>query len=267
MYKIFDIHTHIYPNAIAEKAVTNLNAFYSFVCEGLGTADDMVPAEIEAKCCGALLLGVATTAHQVSRVNEALADACRTYTDNGFTLLAYGCMHQDSEDKPAIVEDILKMRLRGIKIHPDIQGVNIDDERMMPMYEAAEGRLPIYFHMGDDREEYQFSATERLVRIKKRFPKLEVIAAHLGGYRSWHKAGQLAALDNIWFDTSSALWAMTPERAKELIDLLGYERVMYGTDYPVAYPGSELTRFFAIELSEKERCAILYDNAARMLAL
>lgn len=267
MYKIFDIHTHIYPNAIAEKAVKNLNAFYSFVCEGLGTADDMVPAEREAQCCGALLLGVATTAHQVDRVNKSLADACKADTDASFTLLAFGCMHQDSEDKPTIVEDIIKKGLRGIKIHPDIQGVNIDDERMMPMYEAAEGRLPIYFHMGDDRDEYQFSATERLVKIKKRFPKLEVIAAHLGGYRSWHKSDKLAELDGIWFDTSSALWAMSPERAKYLIDLLGYKRVMYGTDYPVAYPESELKRFFAIHLSEDERRAILYDNAARMLGL
>ena len=37
MYKIFDIHTHTYPEAIAEKAVTSLNAFYEFVSEGKGT--------------------------------------------------------------------------------------------------------------------------------------------------------------------------------------------------------------------------------------
>ena len=34
MYKIFDIHTHTYPEALAEKAVRNLGAFYDFVPEG-----------------------------------------------------------------------------------------------------------------------------------------------------------------------------------------------------------------------------------------
>lgn len=37
MYKIFDIHTHTYPEAIAEKAVTALGRFYHFTPEGKGT--------------------------------------------------------------------------------------------------------------------------------------------------------------------------------------------------------------------------------------
>ena len=41
MYKIFDIHTHTYPPAIAQKAVTNLNAFYEFVSEGRGVYDEL----------------------------------------------------------------------------------------------------------------------------------------------------------------------------------------------------------------------------------
>ena len=36
-YKVFDIHTHTYPEAIAEKAVANLGKFYNFVPEGKGT--------------------------------------------------------------------------------------------------------------------------------------------------------------------------------------------------------------------------------------
>ncbi|MBO5306096.1 MAG: amidohydrolase family protein [Clostridia bacterium] len=77
----------------------------------------------------------------------------------------------------------------------------------------------------------------------------------------------LADLDNVWFDTSSALWAITPERASQLIHELGPARVMFGTDYPVAYVNSELERFLALDLSEQERRTILYDNAARFLGL
>jgi len=30
MYKIFDIHTHIYPDSVAKKAVDSLSLFYDF---------------------------------------------------------------------------------------------------------------------------------------------------------------------------------------------------------------------------------------------
>lgn len=267
MYKIFDVHTHIYPTAIAEKAVTNLNHFYDFICEGKGTLADITESSNKAEVAGALLLGVATNEKQVGHVNEYLAEVCRTYTTDTFRMLALACVHQETPNMPALVDEIEGMGLRGFKIHPDIQRVNIDDERLYPLYEAIEGRMPIAFHMGDDRKEYQFSTIERLVRVKKRFPSLEVLAAHLGGYRTWDKSFMLAELDNIWFDTSSALWAMTPEKATEIIQGLGTSRVLFGTDYPVAYASSELERFFALGLSKEERRAILYDNAARFLGL
>ncbi len=267
MYKIFDIHTHIYPETIAEKAVTNLNHFYDFVCEGKGTLSDITESSSLAEVAGCLLLGVATNEKQVGHVNEYLANACGAYTTDTFRMLAFACVHQDTPDMPALAEQIEKMGLRGFKIHPDIQRVNIDDERLYPLYEAIEGRMPIAFHLGDDREEYQFSAIERLLRVKKRFPRLEVLAAHLGGYRTWEKSHRLAELEHVWFDASSALWAISPERATSLVHELGTDRVMFGTDYPVAYVNSELERFLLLDLDETERRAILWDNAARFLGL
>lgn len=60
---------------------------------------------------------------------------------------------------------------------------------------------------------------------------------------------------------------MTPDYAGELIHCLGIDRVMFGTDYPVKVYATELARFFAVDLTEEERTAILYDNAARFLGL
>ena len=267
MYKIFDIHTHIYPEAIAERAVDNLNRFYSFVCEAKGTLPDIDKSSKQANVLGCLLLGVATNQKQMGSVNEYLAKACADYTTDNFKMLAFGCVHQDCENMAALADEVEKLGLKGFKIHPDIQRVNIDDERLFPLYEAIEGRLPIYFHIGDDRDEYQFSSTERLIRVMKQFPKLTVVAAHLGGYRTWHKISVFKEFDNVLFDTSSALWAMSPEYATDIIHELGADKVMFGTDYPVAYAESELERFFALGLNEQERKAILYDNAARFLGL
>ena len=42
---------------------------------------------------------------------------------------------------------------------------------------------------------------------------------------------------------------------------------MFGTDYPVALTKPEIDRILAIDLTEKERKDIFYNNAARFLHL
>ena len=60
---------------------------------------------------------------------------------------------------------------------------------------------------------------------------------------------------------------MTPERAKELIMIYGADRVLFGTDYPLWTPESEIERFMKIELTESEREDILYNNAAKLFSI
>ncbi len=267
MYKIFDIHTHTYPPALAEKAVRNLGAFYDFVPEGKGTYDDLEETSAPYNVRGFLLFSVATNAHQVQKVNDGIAALVKHSQSQGYLTRGFAGMHQDFPDFAAELDRIESIGLCGVKVHPDIQGVNIDDDRMLSLCELMEGRMPLYLHMGDNRPQYRFSEIDRLVKLKKLFPRLEVVAAHLGGYSAWEEAHKLAGIDGVWFDTSSALWAMTPERAGELIRMLGTDRVMFGTDYPVKHTGGELERFLAIDLTEREREDILYNNAARFLNL
>ncbi len=268
MYNIFDIHTHIYPDAIAEKAVVQLGKFYDFVPEGKGTYADMTDSERKFDVKGFLVFSVATNAHQVRKVNECLAAVAQKGKDEGFQAVAFGGLHQDCEDMKEQIDYALSLGLSGIKIHPDIQGVDITSPKLYPLYEEAEGRFPIYFHIGDNRPQYRFSEPKKLNKVLSDFPKLQVVAAHLGGYMSNDEAIEyLAGNENVMYDTSSALWAMTPERADYIIEKLGYDKVMFGSDYPVMYPGSDLERFFKLKLTESQREDILYNNAARFLKL
>ncbi|MBQ8551520.1 MAG: amidohydrolase family protein [Clostridia bacterium] len=268
MYKIFDIHTHTYPEAIAEKAVASLNVFYEFTSEGKGTYAELAENCKENGVAGMLLFSVATNPKQVQKVNDSIAALVQKSRDDGFETVGFMGIHQDYPDFAGEVERAAALGLRGVKLHPDIQGIDIDDNKLMALYEIIEGRMPLYMHMGDPRPKYRFSEPKKLARVLDRFPKLEVVAAHLGGYCAWDEAAVcLAGRPNVWYDTSSALWVLTPEKAGELIHKFGTDRVMFGTDYPVKNTAGEIDRFMKIDLTEKEREDIFYNNAKRFLKI
>lgn len=264
MRKIFDIHTHIYPEKIAAKASVNLGAFYNFVVEGKGTYEDLQRVGAESGTRGFLLLGVATNPTQVHSVNDFIADTVKLSRSRGYHTFGFMGMHQDHSDFAAELDRAVSIGLSGVKIHPDIQGVDIDDRRLYELYSLIEGKLPLYLHMGDDRPQYRFSSPEKLSKILNEFPNLTVVAAHLGGYRSWESAMEtLAGRENVWYDTSSALWAMSVDYANKVVSKLGTEKLMFGTDYPVKNTDEEIERVLALDLTDSEREDIFWNNAAR----
>ena len=176
-------------------------------------------------------------------------------------------LHQNltDEEVESEVEWAIQNGFKGIKLHPDFQKFNIDDENAEKFYRAASGKLPILFHIGDDR--YDFSNPKRLVNIAKKYPGTNFIAAHFGGYRCWDSAELYVGLKNVYFDTCSSLPFINTERAKEIIDMLGADRFFFATDFPMWDASGELERFNKIQLTEKEREDIFYNNAARFLHL
>ena len=265
MKMIFDAHTHTYPEILSYRATSNLGAFYSFRVKEVGTVDGLIETSREAGVSGFLILGVATNARQVRRVNEAIAADIMKARECGFRAYGYASMHQDTADFAAELDYAESLGLTGVKLHPDIQGVAIDDERLFPLYEQLSRRdLPVCLHMGDDRPEYRYSEPKKLARVLDMFPELTVIASHLGGYRAWDEAAEyLAGRKNVVFGASSVLWTMTPDAALRQIHMLGVENIMFGSDYPVISSADYLSLFDRLSLTEDELRAIMWDNAAR----
>ncbi|MBQ7364521.1 MAG: amidohydrolase [Clostridia bacterium] len=266
--KIFDAHVHIYPDAIAERARVALGNFYQFDVPGKGTYAGYLEECRQNETTGFLVFSVATTAHQVKSINDYVASRMTAARQEGFEAVGFAAMHQDFEDVEAELERAISLGLSGIKIHPDIQRFDLLDERMFRIASAAEGRLIINFHMGDDRAEYRYSEPKKLAKLLEHFPKLTVIASHLGGYRAWDEAAEyLYGNPMVWYDNSSALWAISPERAVEITRACGVNRVMFGTDFPVMRIREYLDLFDQEGWGQAEREAILYHNAKRLFGL
>ncbi len=259
-YKIIDAHCHIYPDKIAEKASESTGHFYDLPASLDGKISTLLEHGKKAGIEHFIVQSVATTPKQVSSINHFIAESV-TQSDGHFTGL--GTLHPDSDNMEAEVEEIIALSLKGVKLHPDIQKIALDDPRMHKIYSLCEGRLPMLLHTGDYR--YDFSNPNRMMPILEQYPNLTVIGAHFGGWSVWEEATkQLRKYKNFLVDCSSSLYAITPQKALELIDAYGTERVLFGTDYPLWRPEEEIERFMQIELSEKEREDIFYNNAAKL---
>ncbi len=260
---IIDCHAHVFPDKVALKAMGNIYHFYNFqmpehpVC----SLEHMRQSSAAAGVSMSIIHSTALAARNVEHINDWLASLADK------DLCPFGTLHIEYESIPKEVDRMISLGLKGVKLHPDMQEFNIDDERAMPIYEACEGRLPILFHVGDSRTD--FSHPRRLANVMDRFPNLVCIGAHLAAYSLWDTdaADRLYGRENLYIDTSSAISFISPELAKEIILRHGTDRVLFGTDYPVSTADIQLKRFYEIDLSEEDRRKILGLNAAKLLNL
>ena len=255
---IRDAHNHIFPEKIAEKATASIGDFYGYPMCAAATGENLIAKGKEVGIETYLVCSSAVTAGQVESINDFIASQCRLHPE----FYGLAAMHPGYADFEKELDRALELGLHGVKLHPDFQKFNIDDEAAIPMYRAMAKRgMPVLFHMGDAR--YDFSAPERLANVMKQVPDLKVQAAHFGGHRCWDRVGCLdKGNPNLVFDTSSALYWLKKEEALGLFEHFGLEHFLYGTDFPMWDCEGELMRFLSLGLSESENRAVLGENFA-----
>ena len=260
-YYVIDAHCHIYPEKIASKAVAGTDNFYDSHSYGKGTVEDLVKVGDIAGIDHYIVQSVATTPHQVERINDFIAESV---ANSGGKMTGLGTLHPDSENIEADVKHLIELGLKGVKLHPDIQQFKIDDYRCLKIYELCEREgLPILMHTGDHR--YDYSNPNRLLPVMEIYTELTVIGAHFGGWSIWEEASQkLSKLPNLYVDTSSSLPYISSELAKKIVHTYGVDKVLFATDYPMWSPSEELERYFNIGLTEDENRRIFSENAKKL---
>lgn len=262
--KIFDIHVHIYPDKIAEKASQSIGIFYDgFPIRGNGSLADCISRMDDAGVDMFCAHSVAMNPHNVESINRFILQAHARYPDR---IVPFAALHPDVQDVPALVDDLVEQGFRGVKIHPDIQRFVVDDPRSLEMLSALAGRLPVLIHCGDTR--YDFDGPERILNLHRQLPDLTIIGAHFGGWSQWESANELlSGHEGILVDCSSSLYTLEKETAAKMIRRMGAENVLFGSDYPMWTPGGELEKLLSLPLTPAEQEDILWNNAARLFNL
>ena len=259
---IIDLHTHVYPEEIAQKATDSVKNYYHIGGAGMnGTVELLLQRNKEAGISKSVILPVAIRADHVHSINDFILGQVEQHE----CFIGFGTVHAGMNGLIDEVERICNMGLKGIKMHPDMQRFPIDDPRLFPMYEAISGRIPVLLHMGDHN--YDYSHPARLRHVLNLFPKLDAVAAHFGGYSMYDTACELLKDTSCVMDISSSLMFMQPGEAERYIDIYGAERMAFGSDYPLWDPVQEVNRFLEMKLTEEQKEQIAHKTVERLLKL
>ena len=260
--KLIDIHTHIYPPAIARKAAASIREFYQLGTDEMdGTADTLLKKGDEAGIDRFVILPVAVRPDRTRHINEFILQQVAQQP----RFIGFGTIHAAQENITDETQYIMDKGLRGIKMHPDTQEFAIDDSRLFPAYESIQGKIPVIFHMGDHR--FNYSHPAQLKRVMQLFPHLQVIAAHFGGYGMYETAYEELYHTSCIFDVSSSMMFMEPGVAEDYIRRYGPERMAFGTDYPLWDPVKETRRFLELKLTSAEFDQIGHKTVEQFLNL
>ena len=265
MRKIIDMHTHVFPDQLAARAVQQLAARSGEKAFTDGTVGGLEKSMRENGIAFSVIQPVSTKAAQVPSVNSFALELSRRPM-----LRNFGTVYPGYEGNAAEIERLKKAGICGVKFHPDYQQFFVDEERMFPLYrQLADAGLIAFFHAGIDigLPPPVHCPPDRLARVLDRVPDLRVVAAHFGGFKMWDEVEQFLVGRNVWLDTAFTLSYLPAERFVKMARQHGIEKVLFGTDSPWADQGVEVELHERCGLTESELAAVYYDNAAALLGL
>ena len=172
--------------------------------------------------------------------NEYIYSLCSKYPDR---LIGFASVNPNNPDAPDLLEKaIKKFNLKGIKFHPPLQNFFPNDKAVFSTYEkAVELNLPVVFHVGTT----PFGSMCRLSQanplliddVAVEFSDLRIMLTHLGTL--WHNEAFMVVEKNpnVFIDTAAYLYELNELLTLNLIERIGSNKIIFGTDYPMPYAG------------------------------
>lgn len=264
---VIDFHTHIFPDKIAARSIVHLENASGITAATDGTLQGLLDSMEKNQVDLSVILPVVTKPSQFESVNQFAAEVNEKYKGR---LISFGGIHPDSEDYRAEVDRIKELGLPGVKLHPDYQGVMIDDPRYMNIIEYADSLgLMIVVHAGIDigLPEPVHCPPDKARKVLDILHPDKLILAHLGGWKQWNEVYELLAGEQVYFDTSFTFDYIEQDVFLKILDKHGYEKVLFATDSPWSDAKRAVEVVKNLPIEEEAVDAILCKNARNLLQM
>lgn len=168
------------------------------------------------------------------------------------------------------------------ELFPQVQRFTFEDDTWARLVEIAlERDVPINLHVSDPlvpmTSMTQPTPLENYVKLAQTFPDAKFILAHWGGGIPFYELNPKvrALLKNFYYDTAATPLIYEKRVFRHVVDLIGADRILFGTDYPLfCYPGDLRETDFKRQradaeetLTPEERGRIMGGNLRKLLHL
>ena len=276
---IIDFHAHIFPDGVRNDRTPYLardatfEHLYSDPKARLSSAELLVERMDRDGVDMAVTLGMGWQVHEFAvEANDYILESAKAFPDR----LVPFCTVNPALGDVAIkeLERCADLGARGIgELHSYAQGYRLDDERVMrPFMEAAMARdLIVLTHSSEPVGHiYAGKGTvtpDELCGFIETYPEAKIVCAHWGGglpfYALMPEVSE--ALRNVYFDSAASPFLYVPDVFANAINLVGPDKVLFGTDYPLISHKRLLAQVESQGLDPETRAAILGGNARRLL--
>lgn len=275
---IIDFHTHIFSPWIKENRSKYerdpcFALLYSNPKAKLITADELIAGMDEEGIDVSVALNIGWSTDELCvETNDYIMDSVTRYPKR---LIGFCAIQLRSTE--ASISEIERCASAGIKgigeLRPDIQPVDLQSEAIMPVYEALKKHDLILLTHASEPVGHQYPGKgnvtpDVLYQFITRFPDLKIVCAHWGGglpfYALMPEVKQ--ALSNVFFDTAASPFLYSPQVYSQVIHLVGAEKIVFGSDYPLLAQRRVLNEI-QTNVPEEVRDSILSGNARKLLGI
>ena len=278
---IIDFHTHVFPPRMKKNRSQYIDddpcfaMLYSHKEAKLATADELIESMDQAGIDISVIINVGWTTHELCvETNDYILESVARYPQR---LIGF-CAVQPQSPQAAVaeIERCVRGGIRGVgEMRPDMQLFDLGDkETVQPIAEVLrKHRLILLTHasepVGHDYPGKGIITPDRLYPFITGFPDLTIVCAHWGGglpfYALMPEVKQ--AMKNAFFDTAASPFLYSPEVYNQVIQLVGADKILFGSDYPLLTQARLLQEIDSANLSEEAKNLILSGNARRLLGI
>ncbi len=278
---IIDCHTHVFSPRVRAKRDEYASAdpgfahLYGRKEARLATADELIAAMDEAGISLSVIANFGwRSAALCAETNDYILESVARYPGRLAGFIAIPLYSPQ-----AALDELDRCRDRGIK---GIGELRPERELLSPerlgalapvMALAKERHLSLLFHASEPvghRYPGKGDLTpEALYPLVAAFPESTIILAHWGGGLPFYALMPEVRknLRNVYFDTAASPFLYTPEIYRTVAELVGEERLLFGSDWPLLAPKRIIKEIQALGLPESTETRLLSGNAHRLMEL
>ncbi len=276
---IIDFHTHIFPPWLIKKrsevaACDPLFAeLYSNPKARLTSAEELIAEMDQEGITRSVVLNFAWNSHELCHTtNDYILESIARYPDR---LIGFGTIKME---RPEIsikeIERCIKGGIRGIgEVRPSrdlfeniktIEPVilTLIENHLILLTHTSEPLGHLYPGKGD-------ITPDLIIDLINTFPDLTMVCAHWGGglpfYALMPEINK--ALKHVYFDCAASPFLYSPQVYQQVSSIIGSDKVLFGSDYPLLHPGRLLKEIMNSQMNEKQIEKILSGNAVKLLGV